>query len=231
MAGNKNFNVNIAVIPEPYKDLDELLRDDSAKAKKILKTPIPVYDFFLATALKRNNKETALGKKAIMEELVPVFSRISNRVVFEHYAKQLSSELDISENTVFSMLEQKKSSKNTEYPEFEDFGQKFPLKDRKIEGYLISLLLKAPLEKSKEIVKKLKKEDFLNENLADVFEKLENYLEDRKSEINVKAFINKFEDEQKNLISELYMWDSDEDEENNEFPKNIEKSWKRCRKE
>lgn len=121
------------------------------------------------------------------------------------------------------MLEQKKSSKNTEYPEFEDFGQKFPLKDRKIEGYLISLLLKAPLEKSKEIVKKLKKEDFLNENLADVFEKLENYLEDRKSEINVKAFINKFEDEQKNLISELYMWDSDEDEESNEFPKNIEK--------
>jgi len=121
------------------------------------------------------------------------------------------------------MLEQGKSSKSEEYPEFEDFGKKFPLKDRKTEGYLISLLLKAPLEKSKEIIKKLKKEDFLNENLADIFVKLEDYLKDRKSEINVKAFINKFEDEQKNLISELYMWDSDENLENNEFPKNLEK--------
>jgi len=73
MAERKNFNVKIAVIPEPFKDLDELFRNYPSKAKKILKNPIPVYDFFLATALKRNNKETALGKKAIMEELVPIF--------------------------------------------------------------------------------------------------------------------------------------------------------------
>ena len=223
MAGAKNFNVNIAVIPEPYKDLDELFRSDPSKAKKILKNPIPVYDFFLATALKRNNKETALGKKSIMEELVPIFSKISNRVVFEHYAKQLSSELDISESTVFSMLEKRNSSKSGEYPEFEDFGQKFPLKDRRIEGYLISLLLKSPLEKSKEIIKKIKKEDFLNENLADIFVKLKDYIEDRKSEINVKTFLNKFEDEQKNLVSELYMWDSEKDAEGDDFSKNLER--------
>jgi len=223
MAGNKNFNVKIAVIPEPYKDLDELFRDEPDKAKKMLKNTIPVYDFFLATALKRNNKETALGKKSIMEELVPVFSKISNRVIFEHYAKQLSSELNISENTVFSMLEKGKATKTEEYPEFEDFPQKFPLKDRKIEGYLISLLLKSPIEKSREIIKKLKKEDFLNENLADIFDKLEDYTKDRKSEINVKTFISKFEDEQKSLISELYMWDSDEDVEDNESSANIVK--------
>jgi len=42
MAGNKNFNVKIAVIPEPYKDLDELFRDDPDKAKKMLKNTIPV---------------------------------------------------------------------------------------------------------------------------------------------------------------------------------------------
>jgi len=110
-----------------------------------------------------------------------------------------------------------------EYPEFEDFPQKFPLKDRKIEGYLISLLLKSPIEKSREIIKKLKKEDFLNENLADIFDKLEDYTKDRKSEINVKTFISKFEDEQKSLISELYMWDSDEDVEDNESSANIVK--------
>ena len=88
LAEKKNFNIRVAVIPEPYKDIDELIKSDKSKAKKILKDPIPVYDFFLSTALKRNNKETALGKKAIMEELIPLFSKISNKVLFEHYTKK-----------------------------------------------------------------------------------------------------------------------------------------------
>lgn len=223
LAEKRNFNVKIAVIPEPYKDLDEILRSDVDKAKKILKNPIPAYDFFLATALKRNNKETALGKKAIMEELVPIFSKISNQVLFEYYAKQLSSELDISEDTVFSMLKKGTSEKNDDYWKLQDSDQKFPIKNRKIEGYLISLLFKAPLEKSKDIAEKLKAEDFLNESILEIFVELKKYLEDRKSDINIKTFMNKFEGEKKDLVSELYMWDQEGRLETEDSVKDIEK--------
>ncbi len=223
LAEKRNFNVKIAVISEPYKDLDEILRSDVDKAKKILKNPIPAYDFFLATALKRNNKETALGKKAIMEELVPIFSKISNQVLFEYYAKQLSSELDISEDTVFSMLKKGTSEKNDDYWKLQDSDQKFPIKNRKIEGYLISLLFKAPLEKSKDIAEKLKAEDFLNESILEIFVELKKYLEDRKSDINIKTFMNKFEGEKKDLVSELYMWDQEGRLETEDSVKDIEK--------
>lgn len=210
MAERRNFNVKVAVIPEPFKDLDELIKPDPSKAKKVITNPIPVYDYFIATSLERNKKETALGKKTIMEELVPIFSKISNQVLFDHYAKKISSELGISEETVFSMLRKGKTDDKEEYFEIEELDQKFPLRKRKAEGYLISLLLKSPLEKAKDAVKKLSPEDFHNEKVSLIFVNLKKYLKDRKSDVNIKTLMKKYDEELQELLSELYLWDLDE---------------------
>lgn len=223
MAEKRNFNIKVAIIPEPFKDIDELVKSDPGKAKKILNNPIPVYDFFLATAYKRNNKETALGKKAIMEDLVPLFSKISNKVLFEHYAKQISLDLDISEDTVFSMFKKGSVGKENDYWELEESDQKFPLQKRKIEGYFISLIFKVSVEKAREVIKKLKKEDFLNENIMEIFLEMGKHLENRKTNIHIKSFLNKFEGERKDLVSELYMWDSDGKVEDEDSEKSTEK--------
>jgi DNA primase len=223
MAEKRNFNVKVAVIPDPFKDLDELIKADSSKAKKVIKNPIPVYDYFIATSLERNNKETALGKKTIMEELVPIFSKISNQVLFDHYAKKISSELDISEETAFSMLRKGKTDEKEDYSELEEIDQKFPLRKRKVEGYLISLFLKAPLEKVKESVKKLEPEDFLNEKVSEIFVVLQKYIKDRKSDINIKTLMNKFDEETQELLSELYLWDVDEAGEVEDMDKEYER--------
>jgi DNA primase len=223
LAEKKNFNIRVAVIPEPYKDIDELIKSDKSKAKKILKDPIPVYDFFLSTALKRNNKETALGKKAIMEELIPLFSKISNKVLFEHYTKEISSELDLSEETVFSLL--KKSSetgsgdKNKMLNEVLD---KHPLEQKiNTESYLIALLFKVSVDKAQKTVEKLKKEDFLSPSMSEIFSILKEYLKDRKTDINIKTLSNKFEGEVKDTVSEMYLRDVDSGFEDNE--KGLEK--------
>jgi DNA primase len=211
MAEKKSFNIKVAVIPDPYKDIDELIKSDKGKAKKILKDPIPVYEFFLSTALKRNNKETALGKKAIMEELIPLFSKISNQVLFEHYTKKISSELDLSEETVFSLL-RKGSGTGLEDKSkmLNEVFDKQPLEQRiSTESYLIALLFKVPLDKAQETVEKLKKEDFLNPSMSEIFGVLKDYLKDRKTDINIKTLSNKFEGEVKDTVSELYLRDFD----------------------
>ena len=223
MAEKRDFNVKVAVISEPFKDLDELIKADPSKAKKVIKNPIPVYDYFLATSLQRNKKDSALGKKAIMEELIPIFSKISNQVLFDHYAKRVSSELDISEETVFSMMRKGKVEEPQDYWEVEETGQRFPLRKRKIEGYLVSLILKAPLEKAKEVVKKIKPDDFLNENISEIFSGLKKYLKDRKSEINIKSLSKKFDGDTKDLLSELYLWDFDRGSEASDQESEIEK--------
>ena len=208
MAERRNFNIKVAILPEPFKDLDDLIKSDSKEAKKVLKNSVPVYDFFIATSLRRNNKTTALGKKAIMEDLSPVFSKVSNQVLLDHYAKQISSELDLSLETVFSMFKKGVSAEDNKYEKIEESDQKFPVKIRMLEGYAINLLLKAPIEISKENIKKLKKEDFENIEIGEIFEELRKYIEDRKTDINIKSFLNKFEGAKRNLVSDLYMWDA-----------------------
>jgi DNA primase len=222
MAERKNFNIKVAVIPEPYKDIDELIKSDKGKAKKILKDPVPVYDFFLSTALKRNNKETALGKKAIMEELIPLFSKISNQVLFEHYAKKISSELNLSEETVFSLLKKRSATDLGGSRMLDEVFDKQPSEQRlSIEGYLIALLFKVSLGKAQEIVEKLKKEDFLNSSMSEIFCTLKDYLKDRKTDINIKTLSSKFEGEMKDVVSEIYLRDVDARFEDNE--KGLEK--------
>lgn len=213
LAGKRNFNVKVTVLPDPYKDLDDLIKVDPDAAKKVLKNAVPVYDYFLVTTLKKHNKATALGKKAITEELMPIFSKITNQVLLDHYAKQLAKELELSEETVFSMIKKGTVSVEEDYEEIKETDQRFPVEKRQAEGYFISLILKTPIEISKEFVKKLEKEDFLNTEIGEIFEELADYLGDRKTNINIKSLVGKFDEEKGKLVSELFLWEFEGKEE------------------
>jgi len=215
MAEKRNFNVKVVVLPEPYKDIDELIKADESAAKKLLKNAVPVYDYFLVTSLKKQNKETALGKKAIMEELVPVFSKITNQVLLDHYAKEMAKELNLSEETVFSML--KKTPQERE-EELENMGveESVQIKRQQADAYFVSLLLKTPIELAKEFSKKLKKEDFASSELSDIFEEVSDYIAKRKTSINIKSLISKFNEEKGKMVSELYLWDLEGKDEEDE---------------
>jgi len=208
MAEKRNFNVKVSVLSDPYKDLDDFLKADKEGALKMIKNSVPVYDYFLVTTLKKHNKATALGKKTITEELIPIFSRITNQVLVDHYSKQLAKELDLSEDTIFSMIK-KGSVKEDEYEEVEEYNQKFPIEKQQFEGYFISLLLKSPIDLAKEYLKKVKKEDFLNENLGEIFEEISDYIRDRKTDIKVKSLVSRFDEKKGNLVTELYMWEQE----------------------
>jgi replicative DNA helicase len=101
----------------------------------------------------------------------------------------------------------KGSIKESEYEEIEESDQKMPIEKQQTEGYLISLILKSPLGIAKECLKKLKRSDFLNEELGEIFEEIYDYYEDRKSDIKIKTLVNRFDERRGNIVTELYMWD------------------------
>lgn len=211
MAEKRNFNVKVAIIPSPHKDLDDLVKENPGEAKEILKNGVPVYDYFLVTTLKKHKKDTALGKKAIMEELAPIFSRISSKVLQDHYAKQLMKELDLSEDTVYSML--RRGHVEEEIEEENEKKGNTPLEKIHMESYLISLLLKAPVSISKDFITKVKREDFENQEIGEIFEVLAEYITRRKTAVNIKSFVGKFDEERGKLISEIYLNNLNEKEE------------------
>jgi DNA primase len=206
MAERQNFNIKVALIPSPYKDLDELIKADREAAAKALKASVPVYDYYLVTAIKKHDRNSALGKKLIMDELITLFSRISNPVLLDHYTKLIARELDLSEDSVSSVMRKGATGELPSYdkgsPEEVFIGTK---KDS--EGYLLALLLKAEVEIAKKYVEKVKPEEYQSEASKVIAEKLAETLEDRKKPININVFMKDFDEETKKTVSDLYMWD------------------------
>ena len=168
-----------SIIPlKDAKDPDEAVKKNPAGFKKALKESVGIYDYLIEEFVSKNNKNTAEGKKEITDNLLQLFSNISNEIIKEHYLKKLSKTIDVS---LESLL------KETEKMQKKNLEDKFvvPKKDRRtrkglLEEYLMSLIIqnespKSILHESKKILSQYKFEtqalEKILENLIVYFEK------------------------------------------------------------
>jgi len=202
-----DFDVKVAMIPETYSDLDDYLKKSTAAAKKTLKNPVPIYDFFLAGAFKKFKKETAYGKKRIVEYLAPVFSKIGSTVVLDHYVKELAEETSISEEAIRESLKSpgKFEAKKKEEPK-ENGDIKSRLK-KSPEEYLLALLFKAKLDTMGQFLYKLDSQDFAVERNRELFEHFKKYVDSKPEEFDIKYFTGELEPKLKEAALEMYLWD------------------------
>ena len=231
IAEKLGFNIKVALLQAPYKDIDEVLKAEPEKAKIAIRDAVDVYDFYISSTLKANSKESALGKKIILEALVPVFSKINNPVIVDHYSKMLATELGLSEDTVTTMF---KGGTLGNYVGPED-DQKIPLLSRdNPEGYFLALLFKADIDIMREYAYKMDVEDFLNPIVVNIYEALVAYLKEDRKSFNIKQVIKKAEEGHHDNISELYLWDFDgiiEVESPQILEREIESVFKRIKKD
>lgn len=208
IAERLGFNIRVAVIPSNYKDLDEVVNDSPSKAKKVIKDAVDVYDFYISSTLKANSKESALGKKLILETLVPIFSKIRNPVIVDHYSKVLAAELNLSEDTVNTMFRAGSAeSYSQSLPEEDELA---PLLSRdNPEGYFLALLFKTDIDTMRKYAYKMDVEDFTNPIVVNIFQLLVSYLKEDKKSFNIKQIIKRAEEGYGDNISELYLWDFD----------------------
>lgn len=148
----KGLTTSIIVLKNA-KDPDEAIKKNPTEFKKALKESIDIYDYLIEKFTLENNKTSALGKKKIADNLLPLISNISNEIIKEHYLKKLSKILDISFESLFKEVE-KFSRKNQEDKII------IPKKDKRtrrelLEEYLISLIIQN--ENSKGMLEEIKK--------------------------------------------------------------------------
>lgn len=233
IAEKLGFNIKVALIPSPYKDLDEILQKEPEKAKKAIKDAVDVYDFYISTTIKANNKDTAMGKKLILETLADLFSKIKNPVIVDHYAKLLATELDLSEETVIEMF--KNGVPSGSYENYKEDSEKLPLLSRdNPEGYFIALLLKADIDTMREYAYKMDVEDFINPIVVNIFKSLVDYLKEDKKSFNIKQVIKRADEAYHDNISELYIWDFDgiiEVDSTQQLERELESLFKRIKKD
>jgi len=91
--------LRVVVIPDG-KDPDELIKLNPKKWRDAVKASIPAHEFLIRVAIKQNNPATPDGKRAIMNELLPVLLEIEHAVELEYYIKILATELKVKVSSV-----------------------------------------------------------------------------------------------------------------------------------
>ncbi len=202
-----DFEIKVTLIPEKYADLDDFLNKSLRQAKKALESPVPIYDFYFANALKNYNKGSAYGKKKIVEYLAPIYSKITNSIVLDHYVKRIAEEIDVTEEVVRESLKDKEhTALKEEITEQEQTGVQANV--RKLpEEYFISLLIKSDLDTMGQFLYKLKAKDFFNERNKEIFGTLKSYIDSKPREFDIKYFRDRLDDNYKEVILEMYLWD------------------------
>ncbi|MBP8591057.1 DNA primase [Candidatus Shapirobacteria bacterium] len=104
VALNEGLNVLVVSLSGKYKDPDEAVRADLNFFKQRMAAAVPVFDFYLASALKRFDINAAWGKKQAVEDLVPTLSGIEDEVLLSSYVKQIASALKIDEEAILAKI-------------------------------------------------------------------------------------------------------------------------------
>jgi DNA primase len=133
------------------KDPDECAQTSSRAWKDSVKTAVPVYDFYIQSALKRFGVKTPEGKRQVSAEVSPILAQISNEVIKAHYVKKLAEVLGVSEEAVAKEVE--KGGRTITQPEVKPQEKETPrTRPERLEEYSLALILQAE-EEIRELLK------------------------------------------------------------------------------
>jgi len=121
------------------KDPGDLAIARPEEWREAVKNAIPVYDFYLQSAVERHGLEVA-GKKKIGQELLLVWANISDEIVKAHYIKLLAKTLGVEEGDIRQQMAKILNPKSPTFAEA-SAGKQIPRREI-LEEYVIELALK-----------------------------------------------------------------------------------------
>ena len=212
IADHAGLDMRVIMLPSG-KDPDEAARENPGLLKKAIQQAIPIYDFFITSAVKRYGTDTSYGKKKMSEELVPILSTIENTIVQNHYIKTLAKTLDTSEGSILDALEKVKKEKSRGYvgkvrtnKTDTTSGDPQSRIDR-LELYLVALLLQGkPHDQFEELIERISIADITNIAVRSILERLQKYLTQERIFL-VKDFADSLPAELVPMLDEAFLWD------------------------
>lgn len=155
----KGVNITTCLLGKA-KDADEAIKKDPISFKKSIKKDIPIYDMIFSKTFSSFEKDRVDGKRKITDELLPIFAKITNEIVKEHYLRKLSLDLDVSLDALLKeieKIEKKEVVKDTVFVVKKDKRTRMEI----LEDYLMALIIqngdpKPTLEKCLSILKDYK---------------------------------------------------------------------------
>lgn len=208
IAERSGFDMRVATMPSG-KDPDEAAREDPVALKKAIKTAVPMYDYFLASAIKRHDVSSSFGKKKISEEMLPILAKIENPIVQGHYIRAVSSALSVSDETIQEGLIKLRNTKGFVKKEVVADLPGVPALSRveKMELYLLALLFQGKTSQLyAEFIERHAVSDIVYPPARKILELFGAYHSSHPS-YTIKDFADSLPAELTGVFDEAFMWD------------------------
>lgn len=153
LADQAGLNIKVVQLTEG-KDAAEVAQKDPTGLQKAIAASVPIYDYYLTSVAKRYNTKNPADLKKIGEELIPVWAKITDALVRDHYIRRLSAFLKTDEEVLRKAVEKmqkmpEKSYAGSYYRANISDNVVSPKSRRELlEEYLITLLLHPPKDAS-----------------------------------------------------------------------------------
>ena len=153
MADKAGLNIKVISVPDA-KDPAELCATDPKKWSQAVKDATPIYDYYLESIKRRFDFKKAQDKKDGLLEILPIWQKISDPIVRDHYIEKLAALIQVKESLIKSELQKLQRSTPTTprvdrintLPKVAPTKNPTELHDRRnlLEEYLVTLLLHIP---------------------------------------------------------------------------------------
>lgn len=190
------------------KDVDELVRTTTGEWKKLAKTSVSVYQFWVESVFEKYDVNTGVGKKKISSELVPMLANISNSVEQAHYMKEVARKLEVGEEVLGAEIERYVRGKQLGVEVGE--RKKEVVEERQdrhgmLEKYIWSLLLQLPAEELVGVWGEMRELKMFNPGLSRLVEVLDREIDKKGKKFELGEFVRGLPPELSGLVEEIYL--------------------------
>lgn len=149
MADKAGLNIKVIQL-DGGKDAAEVVKADPKLWQKAISETVPIYDYYLTSTASRFDLKNPTHLKQIGAELIPLWAKISDDLVREHYIQKLSAFLKTDEQTLRNAINKARKDPKGYSQIFHASKQDnvIPTRSRRelLEEYLIALLLHIPAD-------------------------------------------------------------------------------------
>ena len=217
MAEAAGLNIKVISI-KGGKDPAEIVKTDPELWQKALKEATPIYDYYLESVSRRYSSGDPSDLKRIGAELIPIWARINDDFVREHYIQKLSALLKTDESLIRRAVSKERQTihKPANYARVlhqsgkDDAIAEVRTRRALLEEYLMALLLHIP--KDHIFVPGFLETLLMSENLRQIYVLLVLYLDSisfKAGSFEINEFIKGMPKELMDEVDRLYLIDLD----------------------
>lgn len=217
IADASGLNIKVIQMKEG-KDPAEVAVKDIKLWWELIKSAIPIYDYYLDSSSHRHNIKDPAGLKKISSELIPIWAKISDDLVRDMYIHKLAALVKTEETLIRKLVDRQRQSLSRP-PNYTQVLRESPRDDvamgaRKreelLEEYLIVLLLHIP--KDHIFVPAFPETLLMAENLRQIYVLLVLYLDSisfKGRSFDINEFVRDIPDTLLQEVDRLYLTDLD----------------------